>query len=51
MLQSRYQEDEQKIQVKYLDEQILKDAVVYIAVNIHLLEDQLCLIPARIEVV
>ena len=52
MLQSRYQEDEQKIQqVKDLDEQILKDVVAHAAVNIHLLEDEVCLIPARIEVV
>ena len=52
MLQSRYQEDEQKIQqVKDLDEQILKDAVAHAAVSIHLLEDQLRLSLARIEVV
>ena len=39
-LQSRYQEDEQKIQqVKDLDEQILKNAVTHAAVSIHLLED------------
>ena len=52
MLQSRYQEDEQKIQqVKDLDEQILKDVVAHTTVSIHLLEDQLRLSPARIEVV
>ena len=52
MLQSRYQEDEQKIQqVKDLDEQILKDVVDHATVGIHLLEDQLHLSPARIKVV
>ena len=52
MIRRRYQEDEQKIQqVKDLDEQILKDAVAHAAVGIHLLEDQLCLSPTRIEVV
>ena len=50
-LQSRYQEDEQKIQqVKDIDEQILKNAVAHVVVSIHLLEDQLRLSPARIEV-
>ena len=40
MLQSRYQEEEQKIQqVKDLDEQILKDVVAHATVRIHLLED------------
>ena len=52
LLQSNYQEDEQKIQqVKYLDERILKNAVAHSAISIHLLEDQLCLSPTRIEVV
>ena len=52
MLQSRYQEDEQKIQqVKDLDEHILKDVVAHATVSIHLLEDQLRLSPSRIEVV
>ena len=37
--------------VKDLDEQILKNAVAHSAVSIHLLEDQLRLSPARIEVV
>ena len=47
-----YQEDEQEIQqVKDLDEQILKNAVAHEAISIHLLEDQLCLSPVRIEVV
>ena len=51
-LQSRYQEDEQKIQqVKDLDEHILKNAVAHSAVNIHLLEDHLRFSPARVEVV
>ena len=51
-LQNRYQEDEQEIQqVKDLDEQILKNAVAHAAVSIHLLEDQLRLSRARIEVV
>ena len=38
-------------QVKYLDEQILKNAVTHSVVSIHLLEDQLRLSPTRIEVV
>ena len=51
-LQNRYQEVEQEIQqVKDLDEQILKNAVAHAAVSIHLLEDQLCLSPVRIEVI
>ena len=51
-LQNRYQEDEQEIQqVKDLDEQILKNVVAHTAVSIHLLEEQLRLSPARIEVV
>ena len=51
-LQNRYQEDEQEIQqVKYLDEQILKNAVAHAVVSIHLLEYQLRMSPARIEVV
>ena len=51
-IQSRYQEDEQEIQqVKDLDEQILKNAVAHATVSIHLLENQLRLSPARIEVV
>ena len=51
-LQSRYQEDEQKIQqVKDLDEKILKNAIAHSAVSTHLLEDQHHLSPARIEVV
>ena len=51
-LQNRYQEDERAIQqVKDLDKQILKNAVAHATVSIHLLEDQLRLSPARIEVV
>ena len=47
LLQSRYQEDEQKMQqVKYLDEQILKNAVAHLEVSIHLLKYQLRLSPA-----
>ena len=52
LLQRMYQEDEQQVQqVKDLDEQILKNVVAHSAVSIHLLEDQLRLSPARIEVV
>ena len=48
-LQDRCNEDEQAIQqVKELDEKILKTEVAHGAVSIHLLEDQLRLIPARI---
>ena len=51
-LQNRYHEDEQEIQqVKDLDEQILKNAVAHAAVSIHLLEDQVRLSLARIEVI
>ena len=51
-LQNRYQEDEQEIQqVKDLDEQILKNAVAHATVSIRLLEDQVCLSPARVEVI
>ena len=51
-LQNRYQEDEHEIQqVKYLDEQILKNAVAHVIVSIHLLEYHLRLSLARIEVV
>ena len=52
MLQRRYQEDEQRIQqVKFLDEQILKDDVAHSAVSVQLLEDQLRLSSTRIEVI
>ena len=49
-LQDRYKEDEQEIQqVKDLDEWILKNAVAHVAMSIHVLEDQLHLIPTRVE--
>ena len=49
-LHDRYKEDEQEIQqAKDLDEWILKNAVAHAAISIHLLGDQLHLIPARIE--
>ena len=52
MLQNRYQEDEQRIQqVKVLDAQILKDEVAHSVVSLQLLEDQLRLSSARIEVI
>ena len=52
MLQNRYQEDEQRIQqIKALDEQILRDEVAHSAVSVQLLEDQLRLSSARIEVI
>ena len=52
MLQTRYQEDEQRIQqVKVLDAHVLKDEVAHSAGNVQLLEDQLHLSSARIEVV
>ena len=48
-LQERCSEDEQALQqVKELDEKILKTEIAHAAVSIHLLEDQLRLIPARI---
>ena len=52
MLQNRYQEDEQRIQqIKALDKQILRDEVAYSMVCVQLLEDQLRLSSARIEVI
>ena len=52
ILQNRYREDEQRIQqVKVLDEQILKDEVAHSAISVQLLEDQLRLSSARIEVI
>ena len=52
MLQNKYQEDEQRIQqVKVLDAQILKDEVAHSVVSVQLLEDQLRLSSARIEVI
>ena len=51
-LQNRYQEDEQRIQhIKALDEKILRDEVAHLAVSVQLLEDQLCLSSANIEVI
>ena len=48
-LQERCNKDEQVIQqVKELDEKILKTEIAHASVSIHLLEDQLRLIPARI---
>ena len=52
MLQNRYQEDEQRIQqINVLDAQILKDEVAHSAVSVQLLEYQLRLSTARIEVI
>ena len=49
-LQERWQEDEQAIQlVKGLDEKVLKTAIALAAASNHLLEDQLRLIPGRME--
>ena len=49
-MQERCQEDEQGIQlVKGLDEKVLKTAIAQVAVSSHLLEDQLRLIPAKVE--
>ena len=48
-LQERCSEDEQAIQqVKELDEKILKTEITHAAMSVHLLEDQLRLIPSRI---
>ena len=48
-MQVRWQEDEQGIQlVKGLDEKVLKIASAQETVGIHLLEDQLRLIPAKV---
>ena len=52
MLQRRYQEDEQRIQhIKVLDEQTLRNEVAHSVVSVQLLEDQLRLSSARIEVI
>ena len=52
MLQRRYQEDGQRIQhIKSLDEQTLRNEVAHSAVSVQLLEDQLHLSSARIEVI
>ena len=52
MLQKRYQGDEQRIQhIKYLDDQTLRNEVDHSAVSVQLLEDQLRLSAARIEII
>ena len=52
MLQRRYQEDEQRIQhIKSIDEQTLRNEVAHSTVSVQLLEDQLCVSAARIEVI
>ena len=52
MLQRRYQEDEKRIQhIKALDEQTLRNEVAHSTVSVQLLEDQLRLSAARIEVI
>ena len=49
-LQERWQKDEKGIQlVKGLDEKVLKTAIAQASVSSHLFEDQLRLIPARVE--
>ena len=49
-LQDKYSEDEQAIhQAKDLDERVFKNEVSHVVVSIHLLEDQMRLIIARIE--
>ena len=48
-LQEQCNEDEQTIQlVKKVDEEVLKTKIAHAVVSSHLLEDQLCLIPARV---
>ena len=52
MLQRIYQEDEQRIQhIKALDEQTLRNEVAHSGVSVQLLEDQLHLSAAKIEVI
>ena len=52
MLQRKYQEDEQRIQhIKGLDEQTLRKEVAHSAISVQLLEDQLHLSSAKIEVI
>ena len=49
-MQVRWQEDEQGIQVvKGLDEKVLKTVIAQAAMSSNLLEDQVRLIPARVE--
>ena len=51
-MERRYQEDKQRIQhIKALDEQTLKNEVGHVVVSVQLLEDQLRLSTARIEVI
>ena len=52
ILQRRYHEDEQRIHhIKALDKQTLRNEVDHSAVSVQLLEDQLRLSAARIEVI
>ena len=52
MLQRKYQEDEQRVQhIKALDEQTLRKEVAHSVVSVQLLEDQLRLSSAKIEVI
>ena len=52
ILQRRYQEDERRIQdIKALDEHTLRNEVDHYVVSVHLLEDQLRLSAAKIEVI
>ena len=52
MLQRIYQEDEQRIKhIKSIDEQTLRNEVAHSTVSVQLLEDQLRLSAARIEVI
>ena len=52
MFQRRYQEDGQRIQhIKALDKQTLRNEVAHSVVSVQLLEDQLRLSTARIEVI
>ena len=52
LLQRKYQEEEQRIQhIKALDEQTQRNEVAHSAASVQLLEDQLRLSSARIEVI
>ena len=52
ILQKRYHEDEKRIQhIKALDEQNLRNEVDHSTISVQLLEDQLFLSAARIEVI
>ena len=51
-MQSRYQDAEARTQqIKAIDDLVLKNEVGQSAVSVQLLEDQLCLSPARIEAI